>query len=197
MVKKTDFVRTRTLAGLACFAAMLAPACAGSDLRGAGAPPAPYVVGPRGEPAGAELGHMRFAPGLCPRGDGGAAGAPLDVDDFVKFLRAQGAEPAVAPQRGDLTIVEASMGAARPVRFRVAVLPTSGAAGEELHKALLEHGPGAWGLRRSNLAVLVASPSSVDDIVAFAAKTKLACWGALNVTAHDDVYVVPGGHFEL
>lgn len=178
--------------------ALLASACARSDLRVAGAPPpSAYVAGPRGERAGVELGRMRFAPGLCSAGERRAEGALLDVDDFVAFLRAQGAEPRVAVQRGDLTVVEATPGTPAPVRFRVAVLPTAAAAGQELHKALLEHGLGAWGVRRSNLAVLVAAPSPVDDIVVFAAKTRLACWGALNVAGHDDVYVVPGGHFEL
>ncbi|HEU4538203.1 MAG TPA: hypothetical protein VFS00_28975 [Polyangiaceae bacterium] len=162
------------------------------------APPAStYVKGPRGEPAGPELGRMRFGPGLCSAGERRPGGELLDVGDFVQFLRARGASPKVAVQRGDLTIVEASLGAERPVRFRVAVLPSAEAAGQELHKTLLEHGLGAWGVRRSNLAVLVASPAPLDDIVVFTATTKLACWGALNVAGHDDVFVVPGAHFEL
>lgn len=172
--------------------------CAGSALHVPNGPPAStYLEGPRGEVAGAELGRMHFAAGLCAAGERRPGGELLDVGDFVQFLRGRGAAPRVVVQRGDLTLVEASLGAAQPVRFRVAVLPTADAAGQELHKALLEHGLGAWGVRRSNLAVLVASPSPVDDIVVFAASTKLACWGSLNVAGHDDVYVVPGAHFEL
>jgi hypothetical protein len=197
MVTKKTFYQ-RTSAGLgAVLAALLATACASSSLRVAGAPPtSAYVVGPGRERA-AGLGRMRFAPDLCAQSERRVEGGLIDVDDFVRFLGARGAAPTIVVQRGDLVIVEAHLGTPEPVRFRVAVLPTAEAAGQELHKTLLEHGLGAWGVRRSNLAVLVASPSPVDDIVVFAATTKLACWGALNIAGHDDVYVVPGGRFEL
>jgi hypothetical protein len=172
--------------------------CASSPLHIAGAPPASaYVVGPRGEPVAAEPGRVRFTPGLCSEDERRTEEGLLDVDTFLAFLRAQGVEARVMGLRGDLSMVEARAGTEAPVRFRVAVLPSPGAAGQELHKALLEHGLGAWGVRRANLAILVASPAPFEDVIVFASRTKLACWGALAVAGLDDVYVVPGGYFEL
>jgi hypothetical protein len=86
--------------------------------------------------------------------------------------------------------------AGRSLRFRIAILPNAGAAGRELHEALLQHGEGWWGVHRSNLAVL-APPGTLADTVIFAARTRLACWGVVTVAGRDDTYVIPGGYTEL
>jgi hypothetical protein len=83
-----------------------------------------------------------------------------------------------------------------PARLRVAVLPNAQLAGRELHEALLEHGPGSWGVHRSNLAVL-APIGSPDQVVAFATKTQLACWGVITTSGRDDTFVITGGYTEL
>ncbi|MDP9033584.1 MAG: hypothetical protein M3O50_02160 [Myxococcota bacterium] len=38
--------------------------------------------------------------------------------------------------------------------------------------------------------------SSTSDDIAFAATTKLACWGTFTVAAADDVFVIPGAYGE-
>jgi hypothetical protein len=51
-------------------------------------------------------------------------------------------------------------------------------------------------VHRGNLAVL-APIGSMDQILEFAGRTKLACWGVLTVAARDDDFVVPGGYMEF
>lgn len=118
---------------------------------------------------------------------------PLTEDDLIAFLKAQHIEATKTRARPDLIYVDLQD---PPVRLRVAVLPTPPEAGKDLHEAILEHGPGAWGVHRSNLAVLAPIGSS-DQIIALAVKTKLACWGVLTVAGRDDDFVVPGGYTEL
>jgi hypothetical protein len=36
-----------------------------------------------------------------------------------------------------------------------------------------------------------------EDDIAFAARTKLACWGVFTVTGLDDAFVIPGAYTEL
>ena len=62
--------------------------------------------------------------------------------------------------------------------------------------SLLQHGPGWWGVRRANLAVL-APKTSLHDAAAFALKFKLVCWGMFTIAGNDDAYVVPGPYAEL
>jgi hypothetical protein len=61
---------------------------------------------------------------------------------------------------------------------------------------MLQHGAGSWGVRRSNLAVLGPIGTMQDDL-AFAGKTKLACWGVFSMAGRDDTFAVPGGYREL
>ena len=82
------------------------------------------------------------------------------------------------------------------VRLRLAVLEDSPHASADLHQSILEHGPGWWGARRSNLALL-APRASLHDALAFAIKYKLACWGVFTYGGLDDAYVVPGPYGEL
>ncbi|MEM1031861.1 MAG: hypothetical protein AAGN82_16040 [Myxococcota bacterium] len=83
-----------------------------------------------------------------------------------------------------------------PLRLRLAVLGDPEEAADELHRALLDHGPGWWGLRRSNLSIL-APKASLEEAVHFAVDHKLVCWGMMSYAGLDDVYVIPGPYMEL
>lgn len=120
----------------------------------------------------------------------------LTEDDLVAFLEKHGYKTRIVRARRDLVYVDVLTSANDFVRLRVALLPGAAAAGRELHEAILDHGPGAWGVHRSNLAVL-APIGSYAQIIAFAAESKLSCWGVLTVAGLDDTLVVPGGYMEL
>lgn len=146
----------------------------------------------------AQLPAGRIAPQTC---QGVAEMKPeytlLDESSLMRFLQARGFELRRTRARSDLVYVDIlNAGGEQPLRLRVAVLPSAQAAGRELHEALLEHGPGSWGIHRSNLAVL-APIGAADQVVAFAGKSQLACWGVLTFTGRDDTFVVPGGYTEL
>jgi hypothetical protein len=172
--------------------------CGSSNLHVSGGGEAnAYVQTFSGEPSDVRLGHVRLKPDSCAGSDLTPVYRPLDADDFVKVLREQKIDVDVTRARADLVFVDAkNVGTAAPIRFRVAVLDTAGAAGHELHEALLEHGEGAWGVHRANLAVL-APNGPADDAVVLAVKTKLACWGVLTIAGHDDTFVIAGGYTEL
>ena len=150
-------------------------------------------------------------PYLLPVGGGGARLRPeicrniaenkpeerrLDEGALITFLERQGYRTSVERARPDLVYVDVLSGDEGAVRLRVAILPDPQAAGQNLHRALLEHGAGAWGVHRSNLAVL-APVSSPRHAVTFAGRTKLACWGVLTIADRDDDFVLPGGYMEL
>lgn len=138
----------------------------------------------------------RLSPTACDGVDRTPVYETRDVDDLVSFLTKQGFQARVVRPRVDLALVEVSGGILeQPLPLRVAILPVRGKAGRELHDALLEHGEGAWGVHRGNLAVL-APKGEVSSVVTFAARSKLACWGVLTVAALDDAFVVPGGYVE-
>lgn len=121
----------------------------------------------------------------------------LDEIALVDFLGRRGIPVEVSHARSDLAYVDipSGSGGAR-VRLRVARLASSTEAAEELHHALDEHGRGAWGVHRGNLAVL-ATAGDRERVVSFAARTGLACWGVLTVEGGDGAFVVPGGYAEL
>jgi hypothetical protein len=121
----------------------------------------------------------------------------LDEKALIAFLQRQGYEARPARARADLVYLDVTgPGNQQPVRLRVAVLEDAHAAGKDLHNAILDHGSGSWGVHRGNLAVL-APIGSVDQIVEFAGRTKLACWGVLTVAGRDDDFVIPGGYMEF
>src|SRR5258708_15311835 len=104
----------------------------------------------------AELGEARLRPDVC---QGVVENAPdrahLDHTALVQFLVRQGFQTNVTRARSDLVYVDvADSGGGEPTRLRVAILDDAPAAGQDLHHAILQHGPGAWGVHRSNLAVL-------------------------------------------
>jgi hypothetical protein len=187
-----------TRAGVPALAALLL-GCGGSELRMSSAPPpSTYVESFDGKPTDdVDLGRVRLRPDACRDIDLRPVERPLDSDDFVAFLKGQGAETRIVRARQDLVFVELlNAGTAAPIRFRVAVLSSPAAAGNELHTALLQHGKGTWGLHRGNLAVL-GPQGTPDDIVVMAGRFHLACWGVLMIAGHDDTFVVPGGYTEL
>jgi len=126
----------------------------------------------------------------------------LTPDDFARYMETQGIK--VEPKKArdnlywfDFPTGEAKEGEPPPfVRLRLAVLDDHFAASRDLQESLLDHGPGWWGLRRSNLAIL-APRTSLSEALAFSLKYKLVCWGMFEYAGTDDVYVVPGPYTEL
>ena len=156
-----------------------------------------YVKYRRAEVTGGELAEVRFNPNLCSGEPTQPDHAHLEVDNLVQFLTRQHLDVRIDRPRADLVYLNITgAGTDRPVRMRVAILENADLAGNELHEALLQHGEGAWGVHRSNLAALVAF-GTYSESIAFAAKTKLACWGVFTAAGRDDTFVVPGGYLEL
>lgn len=145
-----------------------------------------------GTPSGLE--NMRFRSEVCQGVDLKPEYAPLTAAHFLDQLKAAGLEYSVEKAREDLIYVDVKSSGTSS-RFRVATLPSAPEAGRHLHEAILQHGPGSWGVHRSNLAVL-GPPGGVDQVVDFAATTKLCCWGVLTMAGRDDAFVVPGGYLE-
>jgi hypothetical protein len=141
------------------------------------------------------LGEVRLRPDACSGVDLRPDYRDLQVGQLIEFLRASGYEPSETRARSDLSYLDLKTPNG-PVRLRVATLDSARAAGRDLHEAILQHGPGAWGVHRANLAVL-APNSDPKNMLAFALKTRLACWGVLTVAGRDDNFVVPGGYTEL
>ncbi len=147
---------------------------------------------PSGDPAA-----VHFQPKLCDGEELRPEYARLDEFALVRFLKRQRIDVQIERPRADLVYVSlAGVGTARTVRLRVAILNSADEAGRELHEAILQHGPGAWGVHRANLAVL-GPVGSISEDMTFAAFTKLACWGVFTVASTDDTFVVPGAYTEL
>jgi len=120
-------------------------------------------------------------------------------DDLARFLEETGQPPVEVKARGNLYWYDfpgSDPDDGDVVRLRLAVLSTPEEAADELHKSLLQHGPGWWGLRRGNVSVL-APKAGLAEALAFALKHKLVCWGMMSYTDLDDVYVIPGPYMEL
>lgn len=150
-----------------------------------------------GGSAGSDLADWQFKPGLCQGDNLDQDVGLLNENDFIGFLNKQGLDTRIERQREDLVYVNVTgAGLSSPVRLRVAILKSADEAGRDLHEAILQHGEGSWGVHRANLAVLGPIGDPTDD-VAFAAKSKLACWGVFTIAGRDDSFVVPGGYFEL
>jgi hypothetical protein len=150
-----------------------------------------------GGPAGPDLATWQFKPSLCQGENLAQEFGALTEADFLRFLEKQGLDARLERQREDLVYVNVTgAGATAPVRLRVAILNSADEAGHDLHEALLQHGQGSWGVHRSNLAILGPLGEASDD-VAFAAKSKLACWGVFTIAGRNDSFVVPGGYSEL
>jgi hypothetical protein len=156
-----------------------------------------FVRDREGGRPGAQLDAIRFRPGLCDSDELKPDYARLDETSLLRFLERQHVDARVERPRADLLYVNVGgAGTEKPIRLRVAILATADEAGRELHQGILQHGPGSWGVRRSNLAVLGPIGSPTDDIT-FAGVTKLACWGVFTIAGTDDTFVLPGGYTEL
>ncbi|HEX3343770.1 MAG TPA: hypothetical protein VHS09_04315, partial [Polyangiaceae bacterium] len=175
---------SRVVLGAATLLVLAAAACGESP------PPNAYMATPGGGGSFARgsmsLGEARLRPEVC---NGMAENRPdptrLDESALASFLQRQGFQTTLIRARADLVYLDVTnAGGDHPVRLRVAVLNDAPAAGADLHKAILEHGSGSWGVHRSNLAVL-GPIGDVDQILEFAGKTKLACWGVLTVAGRD------------
>jgi hypothetical protein len=145
------------------------------------------------------LGAVKIREEACDGVDTHAVSAQLAQDDLERFLESAGAPVKAVKARGNLYWFDfpgTNPESGDVVRLRLAILDTPEDAAAELHKSLLEHGPGWWGLRRSNLSVL-APRASFSEALGFALKHKLPCWGMMMMSDADDVYVVPGPYMEL
>lgn len=187
----------------AAFALALgAPACSGIDAGVTYPNDLPevdrYLLTPEN---GAEppltLGQFKVGPETCKGIDTHPVTQKLAPDDLSRFLSAQGAG-SIAPKqaRSNLYWFDFPASDKSFVRLRLAVLEDAKHATQDLHDAVLQHGPGWWGVRRSNLAVL-APKASLREAMAFAIKYKLVCWGVFTYAGNDDAYVVPGPYAEL
>lgn len=126
---------------------------------------------------------------------------PLNQDDLARFLETQGVKIVPKKARANLYWFDFPNGTKHGyprgfTRLRVAILDNPGAAAKDLHDSLLDHGPGWWGVRRSNIAIL-APKTGVGEAMSFAVKYKLACWGIVGYAGRDDAYVIPGPYAEL
>jgi hypothetical protein len=147
------------------------------------------------------LGSFKIKAEACQGVDTHPITQPLGQDDLARFLEAQGVRIVPKKARGNLYWFDFPNGdhGGYPkgfTRLRLAILDNPGAAAKDLHDSLLDHGPGWWGVRRANLAVL-APKTSVGEAMAFAIKYKLGCWGIVTFAGNDDAYVVPGPYAEL
>ncbi len=142
------------------------------------------------------LGAFKFAPNVCQGIDTHAETAPLTAEDLTRFLDKQGIKISPLKARPDLYWFDVPNGEENgKLRVRLAVLSSPALAAKDLHDSVLDHGGGWWGVRRSNLAVLLPK-ASLDEALAFTVKYKLMCWGIFTYSGHDDAYVVPGPYSE-
>ena len=145
------------------------------------------------------LNRFKFSPELCKDIDTHTITQPLNQEDFSRFLEARGVKIEAKKARENLYWYDFPNGEDPPnnfVRLRLAILADANEAAKDLHQSLLEHGPGWWGVRRSNLAIL-APKAGLREALRFAIKHKLPCWGVFTYTGNDDAYVVPGPYGEL
>lgn len=158
------------------------------------------VVSPEGdERASVTLSEFKFAPETCTGIDTTFAKDDIDQEDLTRFLNTRGLPIKPKRARDDLWWFEVENkddpGDENVLRLRLAVSKDRYAAAKDLHDSLLQHGPGWWGVRRGNLALL-APRASLSKALRFAIKYKLVCWGMFTYAGVDDVYVVAGGYTE-
>jgi hypothetical protein len=143
--------------------------------------------------------RVKVGPQACEKVDTHPMTGRLNQEDFSRFLEAQGVKIEPRKARDNLYWFDVPNGQEAPknfVRLRLAVLEDVPHASADLHQSVLEHGPGWWGVRRSNLAIL-APKTSLREALSFAIKYKLVCWGVFTYSGLDDAYVVPGPYAEL
>ena len=124
--------------------------------------------------------------------------AVLDEQALVAFLKARNLPTRVERARADLSYVEVQINPDKDewIRLRVAILNSPIQAGRELADAIDQTGKGAWGVHRSNIAVL-GPKGSIENIASVMGKTKLSCWGVLTIGAGDESFAIRGNYREL
>ncbi len=197
------FLRARNVFALG-FLGLGLTACtglySGIDYPGDLPDPGPHLLTPenqRDAPIGFNM--AKVAPSACEKVDTHAITGKLNQEDFARFLETQGVKIEPRKARDNLYWFDFPNGQEAPknfVRLRLAVLDDPPHASADLHQSVLEHGPGWWGVRRSNLAIL-APKTSLHEALAFAVKYKLVCWGVFTYAGRDDAYVIPGPYAEL
>lgn len=172
-------------------------ACGGRDLELVDGSNWKSYVYERGEPWGEALGDLVFRREVCEGEDLTPEYDRLDENDLIRFLEARKVKLRVERPRDDLAYLIVDDGRTKqPARLRVAILENADEAGRELAEAIAQHGNGSWGVHRSNLAVLGPVGDTSHDL-AFAAETKLVCWGVFTIVGSRDTVVIPGGYREL
>ncbi len=194
------------LASLVCAAALSLTGCVGLDA----AVEYPdvsdidlddYLLTPEGDAnPSVTFGKFKLNPSTCKDIDMRMVTGPLDQEDLTRFFAARGIDRKPKRARDDLWWFEFAAdddeGGNAAVRLRLAILKDRNGAAKDLHDSLLQHGPGWWGVRRGNLAVL-APKTSLSEALRFAIKYRLVCWGSFTYAGVDDVYVMAGGYSEF
>ncbi|MBL9027136.1 MAG: hypothetical protein JNL21_33385 [Myxococcales bacterium] len=160
-----------------------------------------YLLTPEGDPnPSVAFGKVKISPKVCEGIDTRMVTGPLDQEELGRFLATRGVEKKPKRARDDLWwyefLAEENDPGEGSVRLRLAILKDRNGAAKDLHDSLLQHGPGWWGLRRGNLAIL-APKTSLSEALQFAIKYRLVCWGTFTYTGVDDVYVISGGYSEF
>lgn len=157
-----------------------------------------YLLTPEGEPdPSVSLTHFRIGPRACEGIDTHPVSQTLNQEDLARFFQAVKIDAQPVKARDNLYWFEfRGQDEDELVRLRLAILPDRDAAAKDLHESLLQHGPGWWGLRRGNLAVLMPK-ASLSEALEFAISKKLVCWGMFTYTGVDDAYVVAGPYHEF
>ena len=159
-----------------------------------------YLLTPEGDsdPTIA-LNHFKIAPKTCEGFDLKMVTEKLDQADLTRFFATQNVRTQERKARSDLYWYDFANGdsnADASLKLRLAILRDNNAAGKDLHDSLIQHGPGWWGVRRGNLALL-APKASLHEALQFAIKTKLVCWGEFTYAGYDDIYSTVGGYSEF
>jgi hypothetical protein len=141
------------------------------------------------------LGNVHFRQNLCAGYSLKPEYGQISYDHLQRFLTQQGFQVRVEYARRDLVYLDVSGNGIPEHRLRVAILDDNVRAGRELHEAILEHGAGAWGVHRANLAVL-APIGSTHQVAYFTTRSKLVCWGEVMMAGRDDTFVLAGGYRE-
>lgn len=162
--------------------------------------PDPFLLTPENQrDPSIRFDRVKVAPQACQKIDTRPMTGKLNQEDFSRFLESQGIKIEPRKARDNLYWYDVPNGQDPPknfVRLRLAILEDAPHASADLHQSVLEHGPGWWGVRRSNLAIL-APKASLSEALAFALQYKLVCWGIFTYAGRDDAYVVPGPYAEL
>lgn len=159
-----------------------------------------YLVTPEGDDdPSVGLDRFKISPKTCEGIDMHVITGQIDQEDLTRYFAAQQITLEPRKARDNLYWFEIPVSSDPEdgsLRLRLAILPDRQTAAKDLHDALLEHGPGWWGVRRGNVALL-APKAGLKDALRFAIKYKLVCWGMFTYAGVDDAYGVVGGYSDF